>query len=296
MPKRSQLSICWSRMKLWLNIKHSMKWHRTLWKAWNLARSVRKFHMLHVRNKILFYSFLIFMKCKIQTTIYKRNGKKKKTKYSMGHIQKKKLDEMNKWGNVCAEANITLNLYYHPEPNEPHTHMHTHTYRQGIVRSKEKKWEKREKTWIPFGQLPETRHQNAHTHLSTEPCSLDSLNEMLKCARNFDFAANLPTTHPARFWPGCPLMWLRHRSPDSVRHVVRLQINLMSVILPLSGEFLKFHQKSVAYPPTRPDSSPPPPHPNPNPSGLNLEHMLLEGIGCTEVLFFTGACFTYRCL
>lgn len=104
------------------------------------------------------------MKCKIQTTIYKRNGKKKKTKYSMGHIQKKKLDEMNKWGNVCAEANITLNLYCHPEPNEPHTHMHTHTYRQGIVRSKEKKWEKKRENLNSIWPTPrDTPPKRPHT-------------------------------------------------------------------------------------------------------------------------------------
>lgn len=68
---------------------------------------------------------------------------------------------------------------------------------------------------------------------------------MLKCAWNFDFrrqsnrtAQTMATLAQNGFW---------HRSPDSVRHVFRLQINLMSVILPLSGKFLKFHQKSVAY-------------------------------------------------
>jgi len=61
----------------------------------------------------------------------------------------------------------------------------------------------------------------------------------------------------------------------------------MSVILLLSGKFLKFHQKSVAYSQLLSETllSPPPPL-KLNPNEPNLEHMLLGGIGCTEVLFF----------
>lgn len=64
------------------------------------------------------------------------------------------------------------------------------------------------------------------------------------------FAANLTIQRAGFLPPSLSFILFPPLSLSSspFRHVVRLQINLMSVILPLSGKFLKFHQKSVAYP------------------------------------------------
>lgn len=120
----------------------------------------------------------------------------------------------------------------------------------------------------PFFPLP------AHLVLPFPPHSAMQFRRQMKCSSVHGiliFAANLTILRapflPLPLFPTLPVSFTPLLS--SVRHVVRLQINLMSVILPLSGKFLKFHQKSVAYP---------------NPYRGWGYHMLLGGIGCTEVL------------
>lgn len=182
-------------------------------------------------------------------------------------------------------TNITLNLYYYPEPNEPHTHTPTHPaihITEALLRWNErKKNEKRRKTWIPFGQLPLEPLGPLGPHLSTWPCSLDSKWNAQVC---MEFWFSLPSASPPIYSTTTAETTSSAGRSDSVRHVVRLQINLMSVILLAKWEIFEISSKIRCVPSDR--RAPRPDH-CPTPTASNI--CCSRELAALRYYFFFGA-------